>query len=64
MRRRSSVATSVGTYGRKLFINMNFDHQLFSESDAEQLIDLFVSGLMERVSFKTSVPISNSSSSE
>lgn len=62
VRRRSGVATSVGTYGRRLFINMNFDRHLLSRSDAERLIDLFVSGLMERVSGEKIVPGSNFSS--
>jgi len=61
VRRGSGVATSVGTYGRQLFINMNYDRELLAAEDAEQLIDLFVSGLMERVPFENDSPVVTSS---
>ena len=45
IRPHTRMATSLGTYSEKLFINMNCDPTLFSSQEAEQLIDLFVTNV-------------------
>lgn len=59
IRPRTGVATSVGTYGRRLFINMNYDRGILTRGDAEEILDLFVAGLREVVGSTVTTPITD-----